>query len=52
MKPVISQDYIVVKRTRKRRKPLRFEEEPCSWTVHVAVCDSIARELVLPPGDT
>ena len=31
------------------RRPLRFEEEPCSWTVHVAVRDSIERELILPP---
>jgi len=37
------------KRARKPRKQLRFEEEPCSWTVHVAVRDSIGRELVLPP---
>jgi len=35
-------------RARKPRKPLRFEEEPCSWTVHEAVRDSIERELVLP----
>ena len=36
-------------RAREPRKPLRFEEEPCSWTVHVAVRDSIERELILPP---
>ena len=35
-------------RAREPRKPLRFEEEPCSWTVHVAVRDSIERELILP----
>ena len=31
------------------RKPLRFEEDPCSWTVHVAVRDSIVRELMYTP---
>ena len=31
------------------RKPFRFEEEPCSWTVHVAVRDSIKRELMYTP---
>ena len=36
-------------RARKPRKPLRFEEEPCSWTVHVAVRDSIERELMYTP---
>jgi len=36
-------------RARKPRKPLRFEEEPCSWTVHVAVHDSIDRELMYTP---
>ena len=39
-------------RARKPRKPLRFEEEPYSWTVHVAVRDSIERELILPPCAT
>ena len=37
-------------RARKPRKPLRFEEEPCSWTVHVAVRDSIERELIFTPS--
>ena len=32
-------------RAREPRKPLRFEEEPCSWTVHVAVRDIIKRDL-------
>jgi len=33
------------------RRPLRFEEEPCSWTGHVAVRDSIKRELMyIPPA--
>ena len=36
-------------RAREPRKPLRFEEEPCSWTVHVAVRDSIERELMYTP---
>ena len=36
-------------RAQEPRKPLRFEEESCSWTVHVAVRDSIERELILPP---
>ena len=36
-------------RARKPRKPLRFEEEPCSWTVHVTVRDSIERELMCTP---
>jgi hypothetical protein len=31
------------------RKPFRFEEEPCSWTVHVTVRDSIKRELMYTP---
>jgi len=37
-------------RALKPRKPLRFEETPCSWTVHVSVRDSIERELILPPS--
>ena len=36
-------------RVLKPRKQLRFEEEPCSWTVHVAVRDSIERELMYTP---
>ena len=36
-------------RVQEPRKPLRFEEEPCSWTVHVAVRDSIKRELMYTP---
>ena len=36
-------------RAREHRKPLRFEEEPYSWTVHVAVRDSIERELMYTP---
>ena len=39
----------VKERVQQPRKPFRFEEEPCSWTVHVAVRDSIGRELILPP---
>ena len=39
----------VKERVQQPRKPFRFEEEPCSWTVHVAVRDSIERELILPP---
>ena len=31
------------------RRPLRFEEEPCSWTVHVTVRDSIGHELIFTP---
>ena len=37
-------------RALKPRRQLRFEEEPCSWTVHVAVRDSIERELMYEHG--
>ena len=30
----------------------QVEAEPCSWTVHVAVRDSVERELILPPFAT
>ena len=36
-------------RVQQPRKPFRFEEEPCSWTVHVAFRDSIKRELMYTP---
>ena len=39
----------VKERVQQPRKPFRFEEEPCSWTVHVAVRDSIKRELMYTP---
>ena len=39
-------------RAQEPRKPLRFEEEPCSWTVHTAARDSIERELIYPPSAT
>ena len=39
----------VKERVQQPRKPFRFEEEPCSWTVHVAVRDSIKCELMYTP---
>ena len=39
----------VKERAQQPRKPFRFEEEPCSWTVHVAVRDSIKCELMYTP---
>ena len=39
----------VKERVQQPRKPFRFEEKPCSWTVHVAVRDSIKRELMYTP---
>ena len=41
--------YHVKEHVQEPRKPFRFEEEPCSWTVHVAVRDSIKRELMYTP---
>ena len=41
--------YHVEERAQEPSKPLRFEEEPCAWTVHVAVRDSIKRELMYTP---
>ena len=39
----------VKERVQQPRKPFRFEEQPCYWTVHVAVRDSIKRELMYTP---
>ena len=39
----------VKERAQEPRKQLRFEEEPCSWTVYVVVRDSIERELMYTP---